>query len=88
MIGELEFIKQIQSKVKTIYTIDEIDVNPCVISTYQVNDYVLRWYQKQRLAEETRTNTDHGGAVHAKSHRCYNTATRTSRINHVIISGT
>ena len=40
--GELEYIKLIQSDVEIIDTIDEIDTNPYVLTTYQVNDYVLR----------------------------------------------
>jgi len=65
-----------QSEVETIDIIDEFDVNPCVLTTCQVNDYVLRLYP-QKLAEETLTNSDHGGAVYIKSHRCYDTGTRT-----------
>ena len=39
--GELDYIQQIQSDVETIDTIDEIDMSPFVLTTYQVNDYVL-----------------------------------------------
>ena len=39
--GDLEYIKLIQSDVKIIDTIDEIDTNPYVLTTYQVNDYDL-----------------------------------------------
>ena len=35
----------------------------------------------QRLAEKTRINTDHGGEVHPKSHRCYNDLTDKPRYN-------
>ena len=42
--GELEYIKLIQSDVEIMDTIDEIDTNPYVLTTYQVNDYVLRRY--------------------------------------------
>ena len=77
MLGELDYIKQIQSELETIDTIDEIDVNPYVLTTYQINDYNLRWYHPQRLVEETRTSTDLGGAVHTKSHRYCNTETTT-----------
>ena len=40
--GAQEYIKQLQSDVEIIDTIDEIDVNLYVLTTYQVNDYVLR----------------------------------------------
>ena len=39
--GELEYIKLIESDVEIIDTIDEIYMNPYVLRTYQVNDYVL-----------------------------------------------
>jgi hypothetical protein len=48
-IRELDYIKQIQSEVETIDTIDEIDVNPYVLTTYQVNDYVLRRYPPTKI---------------------------------------
>ena len=41
ILGELDYIQQIQSDVETIDTIDEIDMSPFVLTTYQVNDYVL-----------------------------------------------
>jgi hypothetical protein len=47
--GELDYIKQIQSEVETIDTIDEIDVKPYVLTTYQVNDYVLRRYPPTKI---------------------------------------
>jgi len=28
-------------------TVDEIDVDPFILTTYQINDYVLRRYQRQ-----------------------------------------
>ena len=50
--GEQEYIKQIQSDVEVIDTIDEIDVNPYVLTTYQVNDYVLRRYPPSKIGGE------------------------------------
>ena len=50
--GEQEYIKQIQSDVEVVDTIDEIDVNPYVLMTYQVNDYVLRRYTPSKIGEE------------------------------------
>ena len=47
--GEWDYIKQIQSEVETIDTIDEIDINPYVLTTYQVNDYVLRRYPPTKI---------------------------------------
>ena len=38
------YIKQIQSDVETIDTVDEIYIDPFVLTTYQINDYVLRRY--------------------------------------------
>ena len=39
--GELEYIKLMQSDVEIIDTIDEIDTNPYVLTTYHVNDVVF-----------------------------------------------
>ena len=47
--GELEYIKLLQSDVEIIDTIDEIDTNPYVLTTYQVNDYVLRRYPPTKI---------------------------------------
>ena len=47
--GEHDNIKQLQSEVETIDTIDEIDVNPFVLLTYQVNDNDLRWYPPTKI---------------------------------------
>jgi len=47
--GEQEYIKHLQSDVEIIDTIDEIDINPCVLTTYQVNDYVLQRYPPSKL---------------------------------------
>ena len=41
---EQEYNKQIQSEVETIDAVDESDINPFVLTTYQINDYVLRRY--------------------------------------------
>ena len=49
ILGEWDYIKQIQSEVETIDTIDEIDINPYVLTTYQVNDYVLRRYPPTKI---------------------------------------
>ena len=38
--GDQEHIKQIKSEVETIDTVDEIDINPFVLMTYLINDYV------------------------------------------------
>ena len=59
--GENEYIKQIQSDLEIKNTIDEIDVNLYVLTTYQVNDYVLREYPPS--VEEARKTTDHGGTI-------------------------
>jgi hypothetical protein len=47
--GELDYIKQIQSKGETIDTIDEIDINSYILTTYQFNDYVLRRYPPTKI---------------------------------------
>ena len=47
--GELDYIQQIHSDVETINTIDEIDISPFVLTTYQVNDYVLRRYPSTKI---------------------------------------
>ena len=44
VLKKQEYIEQIQSDVETIDMIDEIDVKPYVLTTYQVNVYVLRRY--------------------------------------------
>jgi len=48
--GEQEYIQQIQSDVEVVDTIDEIDVNPYALTTYQVNDYVLRRYPPSKMS--------------------------------------
>ena len=70
---EQEYIKQIQSDVVVVVTIDEIDVDPYVLTTYQVNDYVLR---SRKLVGEIHTNTAHGGVAHIKSLTYYNIVMR------------
>jgi len=47
--GVSEYIKVIQSQPEVIDTIAEIDINPYVPTTYQVNDYVLRRYPPTKL---------------------------------------
>ena len=46
---ENEYIKQIQSEVETIATIDEIDINPYVLTTYHVDDYILQRYPPTKI---------------------------------------
>ena len=60
---EQEYIKQIQSEVETINTVDEIDVNPFVLTTLIRSDnYVSRRYPLQKLRGETRAKcVDYGG---------------------------
>jgi len=72
---EQEYIKQIQSDVEVVDTIDEIDVDPYVLTTYQVNDYVLR---SRKLVGEIHTNTAHGGVAHIKSLMYFNIVMRIS----------
>ena len=38
--------------METIDTMDEIDVNPYVVTTYQANDYVLRRYPPTKFGGE------------------------------------
>ena len=45
----MDYIQQIQSDVETIDTIDEIDRSPFVLTTYQVNDDVLRRYPPTKI---------------------------------------
>ena len=35
--------------METIDTIDEVDINPFVLTTYQINDYVLRRYPPTKI---------------------------------------
>ena len=79
--GEKEYIKQMQSGMEIIDTIDEIDANPSVLSTCQVNDYISRRYPLTRMGEITRTRLVSGGMDHTMSHKCFNTVTRTWWIN-------
>ena len=76
VLGEQEYIKQIQSGAEIIDTIDEINVNMYVLTTYQVNDYVLWRLLRLKLVGEIRTNTAHGGVVHTKSLKYYNIVMR------------
>ena len=52
--------------MKTIDTVDEIDVTPSVVTTYQINAYVLWRYPSAKLEGATRTKTAHGGVVQTK----------------------
>jgi hypothetical protein len=45
----MEYITLIQYDVEIINTINEIDTNPYVLTTYQVNDYVLRRYPPTKI---------------------------------------
>jgi hypothetical protein len=47
--GIAEYIRVIQSEPEIIDTIDEIDTSPYVLTTYDVNDYVLRRYPSSKI---------------------------------------
>jgi transposase InsO family protein len=47
--GESEYVRVLQSEEEIIDTIDEIDSNPYMLTTYAVNDYVLRCYPPSKL---------------------------------------
>jgi hypothetical protein len=44
-----EYVRMVQSDIETIDTIDEIDTSPYILTTYQVNDYVLRRYPPSKI---------------------------------------
>jgi hypothetical protein len=44
-----EYVRLLQPDVETIDTIEEIDTNPFILTTYQVNDYVLRRYPPSKI---------------------------------------
>ena len=73
--GEKEYIKQIQSDVEVVDTMDEIDVNPyvlrCTKSMITCYGAILR-----KLVGEIHTNTAHGGVAHIKSLTYYNIVIR------------
>ena len=70
ILGELEYIKQIQSEVETIDTIDEIDINPYVLTTYQVHDYVLRRYPPTKTGGGNPHKYENFKNVEAFQHCC------------------
>ena len=57
ILGGARIYKTIQSDVETIDTIDEINIKPYrtwyVLTTYQVNDYVLRRYPPTKIGGGT-----------------------------------
>jgi hypothetical protein len=63
-----EYVRMVQSDIETIDTIDEIDTSPYVLTTYQVNDYVLRRYPPSKIGGGgvTRTSTVPGGVGRIK----------------------
>ena len=53
-------------------TIYEIDINSHVLTTYQINDYVLPRYPLTKIGKDNPHKTAHGGVVQIKARRCYN----------------
>jgi hypothetical protein len=49
MNGEQEYVRLLQKDVDVVETIDEIDMSPYVLTTYQVHDYVLRRYPPSKI---------------------------------------
>jgi hypothetical protein len=45
----MEYARLLQDQQEVIDTIDEIDTNPYVVTTYEVNDYVLRRYPPSKI---------------------------------------
>ena len=54
--------------MKQLYEIIDT-INSCALTTYQVNDYVLRRYPRKWVGA-IRTNTVDGGVAHTKSLKC------------------
>ena len=47
--GHEEYIKLVEPQQNVIDTIEEIDTNPYLLTTYNVNDYVLRRYPSSKI---------------------------------------
>jgi hypothetical protein len=47
--GEQEYIRVIQSVSEVVDTVDEIDMSPYVLTTYSINDFVLRRYPPSKI---------------------------------------
>jgi hypothetical protein len=47
--GHEEYIKLVEPQKNVIDTIEEIDTNPYLLTTYNVNDYVLRRYPSSKI---------------------------------------
>ena len=57
-----EYIKLVEPHKNVVDTIEEIDTNPYLLTTYNVNDYVLQRYPTSKIGGGViRTNTDPGG---------------------------